>query len=103
MIEEEPHVAVRGADVVLSDAWVSIGDEDEMIKRRHAFAGYQVDEALMAAAGDGAVFIHCLPARRGEEVTTQVIDGPRSLVWQQAANHVYVAQAVIWTLIRGLP
>jgi ornithine carbamoyltransferase len=102
IIEEEPHIAVRGADAVLSDAWVSIGDEDEVIERQRAFARYRVDEALMASAGKRAVFIHCLPARRGEEVTAEVIDGPRSLVWQQAANHVYVAQAVMWALTRGV-
>ena len=93
----DPHEAVEGADIVYSDVWVSMGgaDSDE---RRAAFERYQVDEALMARAND-ASFLHCLPARRGEEVTAPVIDGPRSAVWRQAENRMHTARgAMLWML-----
>jgi ornithine carbamoyltransferase len=93
----DPGEAVEGADIVYSDVWVSMGgaDSDE---RRAAFERYQVDEALMARAND-AWFLHCLPARRGEEVTAPVIDGPRSAVWRQAANRMHTARgAMLWML-----
>jgi len=93
----DPGEAVEGADIVYSDVWVSMGgaDSDE---RRAAFERYQVDEALMARAND-ASFLHCLPARRGEEVTAPVIDGPRSAVWRQAENRMHTARgAMLWML-----
>ena len=93
----DPGEAVEGADIVYSDVWVSMGGEDSD-ERRAAFERYQVDEALMARAND-ASFLHCLPARRGEEVTAPVIDGPRSAVWRQAANRMHTARgAMLWML-----
>jgi len=93
----DPEAAVEGADVVYTDVWVSMGGEDSG-DRRAAFAPYQVDEALMALAPN-AWFLHCLPARRGEEVTAPVIDGPRSAVWRQAENRMHTARgAMLWLL-----
>jgi ornithine carbamoyltransferase len=93
----DPLDAVEGADIVYTDVWVSMGGEDSE-ERRAAFEPYQVDEALMARAGD-AWFMHCLPARRGEEVTAPVIDGPRSAVWRQAENRMHTARgAMLWLL-----
>jgi len=93
----DPDEAVEGADIVYTDVWVSMGGEDND-ERRAAFEPYQVDEALMARAKD-AWFLHCLPARRGEEVTTPVIDGPRSGVWRQAENRMHTARgAMLWML-----
>jgi ornithine carbamoyltransferase len=93
----DPAEAVEGADIVYSDVWVSMGDEDSE-ERRAAFEPYQVDEALMARGKD-AWFLHCLPAKRGEEVTAPVIDGPRSAVWKQAENRMHTARgAMLWML-----
>jgi ornithine carbamoyltransferase len=91
----DPYEAVVGADAVYTDVWTSMGQEEESAVRRAAFAGYAVDEALMAAAGDQAWFLHCLPAHRGEEVSAGVIDGPRSAVWQQAANRMDATRALL--------
>jgi len=93
----DPFEAVDGADIVYSDVWVSMGDEPS--EEKHAvFEPYQVDEALMARAPN-AWFLHCLPARRGEEVTAPVIDGPRSAVWRQATNRMHTARgAMLWML-----
>jgi ornithine carbamoyltransferase len=93
-LSAEPHEAVRDADVVYTDVWTSMGQEDEAAVRRTAFAGFTVDDALMEAAGPQAWFMHCLPAHRGEEVTADVIDGPRSAVWQQAENRMHAARAL---------
>ena len=93
----DPHEAVEDADIVYSDVWVSMGDEDSD-ERRRAFEPYQVDEALMARSPK-AWFLHCLPAKRGEEVTAPVIDGPRSAVWRQAENRMHTARgAMLWLL-----
>ena len=93
----DPEEAVDDADIVYTDVWVSMGDEDSD-DRRAAFEPYQVNEALMARAKD-AWFLHCLPARRGEEVTAAVIDGPRSAVWRQAENRMHTARgAMLWML-----
>ena len=93
----DPEEAVDGADVVYTDVWVSMGGEDSD-ERRAAFEPYQVNEALMARAND-AWFLHCLPARRGEEVTAPVIDGKRSGVWRQAENRMHTARgAMLWML-----
>jgi ornithine carbamoyltransferase len=94
-----PADAVAGADVVVTDTWVSMGQEAESSARLDAFAGYQVDNALMGMAAENAVFLHCLPAHRGEEVTADVIDGPSSLVWAEAANRMHAARGLlIWLL-----
>lgn len=83
---EDPAEAVAGADAVYTDVWASMGQEEEAERRRRDFAGYTVDEALMERAAPGAVFLHCLPAHRGEEVSAGVLEGPASRVWPQAAN-----------------
>ncbi len=87
--------AVRGADVVYTDVWTSMGQEDEREQRLRAFAGWTIDTALMNAAHAGAIFMHCLPAHRGEEVAADVIDGPRSVVWQQAGNRMHSARSLL--------
>jgi ornithine carbamoyltransferase len=95
----DPHEAVEGADIVYTDVWVSMGGEDSA-ERRAAFEPFQVDEAVMALAPN-AHFLHCLPARRGEEVTAPVIDGARSAVWRQAENRMHTARgAMLWMLER---
>lgn len=94
-LHADPYEAVEGAGAVCTDVWTSMGQESEREERRAAFARYQVDGALMKAALPDAVFLHCLPAHRGEEVAAEVIDGPQSLVWQQAANRMHAARAVI--------
>lgn len=96
---DRPEEAVAGADAVYSDVWVSMGQEDEKVKRLADFEGFQVDGALMEAAGDQALFLHCLPAHRGEEVTDGVVDGPSSRVWPQAANRMHAARGLLaWLL-----
>lgn len=94
----DPYEAVKGADAVYTDVWVSMGDEDEAGPRRRAFAAHRVDRDLMDASG-GAVFMHCLPAHRGEEVTDDVLDGPSSVVWQQAANRMHAVRALLAVLL----
>jgi ornithine carbamoyltransferase len=95
----EPQDAVRGADAVYTDVWTSMGQEDETAARRAAFEGYQVDAALMGLARPEARFLHCLPAHRGEEVAADVIDGPQSVVWQQAENRMHATRALFATLL----
>ncbi len=96
----DPAEAVRQADAVYTDVWASMGQEAEKATRCKAFAGYQVNEALMKQAPSGAHFLHCLPARRGEEVTDGVIDGPQSAVIQQAANRLHVQKGLLVWLLR---
>jgi ornithine carbamoyltransferase len=93
--------AVRGADAVCTDVWTSMGQEDERARRLQAFTGYTVDEAMMAQAAADAVFLHCLPAHRGEEVTAGVIDGPQSLVWPQAANRMHAMRGLLLWLFES--
>jgi ornithine carbamoyltransferase len=96
--------AVRGADAVYTDVWVSMGQEAESAERRDAFRSYQVGEELMALAAPGAGFLHCLPAHRGEEVTAEVIDGRASLVWPQAANRLRAQRGLLlWLFGPGNP
>jgi ornithine carbamoyltransferase len=97
----DPYDAVRDADVVYTDVWTSMGQEGERSLRLRAFDGWTVDGALMKAAPEHAVFLHCLPAHRGEEVAAEVIDGPQSLVWQQAANRMHAVRAVLFDLLSG--
>jgi ornithine carbamoyltransferase len=99
-VTTEPYEAVAGADAVCTDVWVSMGQEAESAERVDAFSRYQVDDALMAAAGPGAVFLHCLPAHRGMEVTARVIDGPASVVWAQAANRMHAARGLLLWMAR---
>ncbi len=98
-VSDDPGAAVRGVDAVSTDAWYSMGQEAEAAERRSLFAPFRVDAALMAQAGPNAVFLHCLPAHRGEEVTDEVLDGPASRVWPQAANRLHAARGVLaWLL-----
>jgi ornithine carbamoyltransferase len=94
-----PDEAVAGADAVYTDVWASMGQEDESGDRRRAFEGFGVDERLMAAAAAGALFLHCLPAHRGEEVAAAVVDGPASRVWAQAANRMHAARGLLQLLL----
>jgi ornithine carbamoyltransferase len=96
----DPYEAVKDADAVYTDVWTSMGDEAETDVRRQAFAGYQVDAEVMAAARPDARFLHCLPAHRGEEVSADVIDGAASVVWQQAENRMHAVRALFAFLIQ---
>jgi ornithine carbamoyltransferase len=94
--------AVAGADVVVTDTWVSMGKEDEKAERVATFGGFQVDRALMAKARADAVFLHCLPADRGFEVAADVIDGPQSIIWDEAENRLHAQKALLaWLLERS--
>ena len=95
----DPLRAVKGADVVYTDVWTSMGQEAETEKRRRAFQGLMVSPAMMKAAGPKAMFMHCLPAHRGEEVAAEVIDGPQSVVFDEAENRLHVQKAVLALLM----
>jgi ornithine carbamoyltransferase len=97
----DPRSAVVGAHVVYADVWASMGEESERDARYEALAPYRVTEELMALAHRGAIFLHCLPAKRGEEVSAAVIDGPQSAVWEQSANRLPTEEAVLLLLTRG--
>jgi ornithine carbamoyltransferase len=93
-----PKEAIGGAEVVVTDTWLSMGQEEDEY-RQEAFASFQVDEELMALAAPGATFLHCLPAHRGEEVTDAVIDGPQSAVWDEAENRLHAQKALLlWAM-----
>ena len=99
LLTEDVAVAVDGADVIYTDAWYSMGQEAEANERRPVFRPYQVDASMMARAGDGAVFLHCLPAHRGDEVTDEVVESASSRVWQQAENRMHAARGLLaWIL-----
>jgi ornithine carbamoyltransferase len=103
IVTDDPVAAVRGADAVYTDVWASMGQEDESETRRRAFAGFTVDDRLMEAAAADAVFLHCLPAHRGEEVSASVLEGPHSLVWQQAENRLHAQRGLLyWLLVEDL-
>ncbi len=97
----DPAEAAEGATVVTTDVWASMGQEEEAEARRAAFAGFSVTPELMKRASPGAIFLHCLPAHRGEEVDAAVIDGPRSRVWEEAENRLHVQKALLIRLIGG--
>ena len=97
----DPLKACEGADLVTTDVWTSMGYEAENEARKKAFANWRVDAEMMAAAKPDALFMHCLPAHRGEEVTAEVIDGPRSVVWDEAENRMHVQKALMEYLLRG--
>ena len=103
MVTEVPEEAVEGAHVVNTDVWASMGQEGEAEARRNAFKGYTVDAELMKLADPKAIFLHCLPAHRGEEVTADVIDGPQSRVWDEAENRLHVQKALLTTLMAPSP
>lgn len=93
----EPAAAIRGADVVATDTWISMGQEAEKAKRIQAFAGFTIDSDLMSTAAADAIFLHCLPAYRGYEVTADVIDGPQSVIWDEAENRLHAQKALmVW-------
>jgi len=94
-IIRDPVAASENADAIVTDVWASMGQEDEQDGRAAAFASYQVNKEVMAAAADDAVFMHCLPAHRGEEVTAEVIDGPQSIVWDEAENRLHAQKALL--------
>jgi ornithine carbamoyltransferase len=98
-VVNDPFEAVKNADAVYTDVWTSMGDEDQADVRREAFAGYQVNAQLMATSGNDPLFMHCLPAHRGEEVTAEVLDSPSSVVWQQAVNRMHAARALLPELL----
>ena len=97
----DPNEAAVGAHVVNTDVWASMGQEEEQKEREKAFAGYTVDARLMKRAANEAIFLHCLPAHRGEEVTADVIDGPQSYVWDEAENRLHIQKAIMAALIGG--
>jgi ornithine carbamoyltransferase len=100
-IIHDPAQACRGADLVVTDVWASMGQEEEQQKRALAFAPYQVDEELMQLAQADALFMHCLPAHRGEEVSAEVIDGAHSVVWDEAENRLHAQKALLELLLLG--
>ena len=100
-VVRDPKEAADGADVVNTDVWASMGQEEEQKIREKAFAGYQVDGALMKRASKKAIFLHCLPAHRGEEVSESVIEGPQSRVWDEAENRLHVQKAIMAVLMGG--
>lgn len=95
----DPAEAARGADVLTTDVWASMGQEEEAAARAKAFAGYQVDRALLEAAAPNAVVLHCLPAHRGEEIAADVLEGPRSAVFDEAENRLHVQKALLEALL----
>ncbi len=96
----DPYAAVRGANAIYTDVWASMGEEDEAAERRTDFANYQVDDDLMSHADPGAVFMHCLPAKRGEEVTDSVVESKRSVVFDQAENRLHAQKALLLMLLQ---
>jgi ornithine carbamoyltransferase len=100
VLTDDPREAARGAHVVTTDVWASMGQEEEQAVRARAFQGYVVDEPLMRLADPSAIFLHCLPAHRGEEVTEAVFEGPQSRVWDEAENRLHVQKALMATLMR---
>jgi len=102
----DPAEAATGADALYTDVWTSMGQEEEAELRRKAFAGYTIDDELLARAAPEAVVLHCLPAHRGEEITASVLEGPRSVVWRQAANRMHAMRGLLAWLLdasRGVP
>jgi ornithine carbamoyltransferase len=97
----DPLQACQGAHLVTTDVWTSMGYEAENEARRAAFASWRVDSAMMAAAAPDALFMHCLPAHRGEEVEAEVIDGPQSVVWDEAENRMHAQKALMEYLLLG--
>ncbi|MFC2045485.1 ornithine carbamoyltransferase [Chloroflexota bacterium] len=99
---DEPYQAVNEVDIVYTDVWTSMGQEAETEQRRRTFAGFQINEELMALAGNAAIFMHPLPAHRGDEVSDEVMDGPQSVVFDQAENRMHMAKALLADILGGL-
>jgi ornithine carbamoyltransferase len=100
LLTTSPAEAASGAHVLSTDVWVSMGQTDEA-RRRAVFAPYCIDSALLAKAASDAIVLHCLPAHRGEEITGEVLDGPRSLAWKQAENRLHVAKSILEYVIKS--
>jgi ornithine carbamoyltransferase len=100
-LTDDPRAAASGADLVVTDVWASMGQEEEQLSRAEAFRDYCVTPAIMAAAAPDALFMHCLPAHRGEEVAAEVIDGPQSVVWDEAENRLHAQKALLEFLVVG--
>jgi ornithine carbamoyltransferase len=100
-LTNDPFAAVKGADVIYTDVWTSMGQEEETEKRKKDFAGYEVNSELVAKAKKDYLFMHCLPAHRGEEVSNSVIDGKNSIVFDQAENRLHVQKAILVLLLKG--
>ena len=100
LVTEECAAAVAGADVVVTDTWVSMGQEDQKAQRVKDFGSYQVDASLRAQADGAAIFMHCLPAYRGYEVSAEVLDGPQSVIWDEAENRLHAQKALLTWLLR---
>jgi len=99
-LSTDPKAAVTGADVINTDVWASMGQESEQREREQAFAGYCLDDALLALAKSDCVVLHCLPAHRGEEISDSVIEGKNSVVWDEAENRLHIQKAIMATLIK---
>jgi ornithine carbamoyltransferase len=97
---DDPRVAAEGADVLYTDVWISMGQEEERERRLHDLGGYGIDTELMARAGDNAIVLHCLPAHYGEEITEDVLYGPQSAVWDEAENRLHAQKALMALVIR---
>ncbi|WP_136064081.1 ornithine carbamoyltransferase [Modicisalibacter radicis] len=100
-IWHDPRQAVVGANLVTTDVWASMGQEEEQAKRAKAFRGFQVDEAMLDLAADDVLFLHCLPAHRGEEISATLLDDPRAAVWQEAGNRLHAQKALLEFLLLG--
>jgi len=95
ILTDDPRAAIENADLVVTDVWASMGQEQEVLERKQQFQNYQVNSELMALAAEDALFMHCLPAHRGEEVTEDVIDGHQSVVWEEAGNRLHSQKALL--------
>jgi ornithine carbamoyltransferase len=100
-LTDDPRAAAEGADAIYADVWVSMGDEEEAERRRRDLAPFRVDADLLAAAGDEAIVLHCLPAHPGEEISAELLYGPRSAVWDQAENRLHAQKALLRELVQG--
>jgi ornithine carbamoyltransferase len=100
-VTDDPHAAASGADVLYTDVWASMGQEDEAAERVAPFRPYAIDDAALAAAASDAIVMHCLPAHRGEEIAASVIDGPASVVFDQAENRLHAQKALLAFLLGG--
>ena len=101
LVTEDPAEAVSGADLVVTDVWASMGQEEEQAQRRARFARFQVNDALLTHAADDCIVMHCLPAHRGEEITADVLEGPRSVVWDEAENRMHAQKALLEFLVKA--
>jgi len=97
----DPQEAVKQADLITTDVWASMGQEEEQAKREADFAGFQVTEAMLDKANQDVLFLHCLPAHRGEEISHTLLDDPRAVVWQEAGNRLHAQKALIEFLLLG--